>query len=88
MQLRVVALNQSFDDIIFWKKKQEVSDTWGWASDGGSHWEYLDFEHYYRERIKSYYQSSTGTYSRYRPFAKFPNRAEVWRDWITGMIGK
>jgi hypothetical protein len=88
VQLRTGTVNRNFDDIVFWKKKQEVSDTWSFASDGGSHWQYLDFEHFYCERLNYYYQSSTGPYSRYAPFAKYPNREEVWQEWITEMVGK
>ena len=76
VQLKNVETSQNFDEFIFWKKKQEVSDVWGFASDGGSYWQYNDFEHFYQDRIFWYQMRS------YRKNNPIPTREEVWIKWI------
>jgi hypothetical protein len=83
VQLKVGATTRNFDDIVFWKKKQEVSDNYDFASDGGSHWQYLDFEHYYRDNFKFHYKIRC-----YGIYSSFPTREEAWYEWITEMVGK
>ncbi len=79
---------QDIDGAGFWKKKQEITDNWTWQSDGGSHFEYADFEHYYQERLKSYNQSRVGPYGKYLPIEPFPTREAIWQDWIKYQVGK
>ena len=85
LQLRDVEVKQNFDEIIFWRKKQEVSDNWGFASDGGSHhWNYYNFAHFYKKYIGDCYHGS-----RYRKkHYKIPTRKEVWKNWIKNFVGK
>jgi len=59
---------------------EEVDDIWAAPSDGGSHWNYSGFEHYFHEqtRPRHYWYASHD----------YPTREEAWREWIKKWIGK
>jgi hypothetical protein len=63
---------------------REVDDIYAAPSDGGSHWSYSGFEHYYFEETHPNY----GYIWRWRIPLDVPTREEAWKKWVTEMIGK
>ena len=77
-------------DLLFLQKKhlednyiypvpKEVSDLWNAPSDGGSHWMYSGFEHYYFEETHHCWPWS---------IEKIITRTTAWKGWITKWVGK
>lgn len=66
-------------DFIF-PVPNEVGNLWTAPSDGGSHWMYHDFNHYY-------YNSLHPRWIRSWMKEEIPTREEVWKDWVK-FIGK
>ena len=61
---------------------KEVGDLWNAPSDGGSCWMYSGFEHYYFEQTRQRWYS-------WSPLPeKIPTREEVWKEWVTDLVGK
>jgi hypothetical protein len=61
---------------------REAGDIYDAPSDGGSCWMYSGFEHDYCERARPrwYWWSLLPE--------KVPSREEVWKEWVTEMVGK
>jgi hypothetical protein len=59
---------------------KEVSDLWDAPSDGGSHWMYSNFEHYYFEQTRPCFHW-WGSH-------EIPKREEAWKEWVKEMVGK
>ena len=60
---------------------REVDSIWAAPSDGGSHWMYSGFEHYYHEQTRPcWYWWGGGR--------EIPTREEAWKTWIKDTIGK
>jgi hypothetical protein len=57
---------------------REVEDLWAALSDGGTQCMYSGFEYFYFER----------THSRWTWERETLTRGEVWKEWVTEMVGK
>ncbi|MCL2244284.1 MAG: hypothetical protein FWC03_07425 [Treponema sp.] len=59
---------------------REIDDLWCAPSDGGSHWMYSGFNHYFFEQTHPllYWWGSS----------EIPTRDEAWKEWKKDMIGK
>lgn len=72
------------DEDFMYPIAREVANLWAAPSDGGAHWQYHDFEHYYREDIDRWYRCRQWQYYSGQPF---PTREEAWKEFIK-MYGK
>jgi len=57
----------------------EIANLWAYPSDGGSHWEHYNFEHYYQAHVIRWYQ-----WQQFFPDCKdpFPTKEEVWKKFV------
>jgi hypothetical protein len=70
------------DDDFCYPVPREVDDLWSAPSDGGSHWMYLNFGHYFFEQTRQCWYPWSPLPER------IPSREEAWRDWLVSMVGK
>jgi hypothetical protein len=60
---------------------KEAGNLWNAPSDGGSHWNYYNFEHYYFEETQS-------RFCWWGLKRDIPTREEAWKTWIKVFVGK
>ena len=58
---------------------READNIYNAPSDGGSHWRYSDFEHFFFEITHAHWRWTT---------AEILPREEAWKEWITKYMGK